>query len=68
MIFNMNFELRNELANFGTKLAIFWQKFCEIDCNNSDFNADKVAVRICTGNFGFQLSMPKIQQFLFQRI
>ena len=33
MIFNMNFELRNELANFGTKFEIFWQKLCEIDCN-----------------------------------
>ena len=32
MIFNMNFELRNELANFGTKFEIFWQKLCEIDC------------------------------------
>ena len=33
MIFNMNFELRSEHANFGTKFGIFWQKLCEIDCN-----------------------------------
>ena len=32
VIFNMNFELHNGLANFGTKFGIFWQKFCEIDC------------------------------------
>ena len=31
----MNFELRNELANFETKFGIFWQKFCEINCNVS---------------------------------
>ena len=31
----MNFELRNELANFGTKFGIFWQKLCEIDCKTS---------------------------------
>ena len=35
MIFNMNFELRNELANFGTKFGIFWQKLCEIDCKTA---------------------------------
>ena len=31
----MNFKLRNELSNFGTKFGIFWQKFCEIDCKTS---------------------------------
>ena len=30
----MNFEVRNDLANFGTKFGIFWQKLCEIDCNS----------------------------------
>ena len=32
--FNMNFELRNQLGNFGTKFGILWQKFCEIDYNS----------------------------------
>ena len=40
MIFNMNFELRNELANFRTKFGIFWQKFCEIDCNCTTDNGN----------------------------
>ena len=29
----MNFKLHNGLANFGMKFGIFWQKFCEIDCD-----------------------------------
>ena len=35
-LLNFNFDIRNELANFGTKFGIFWQKFCEINCKDCE--------------------------------
>ena len=33
----MSFEFHYELLNFATKFGIFWQRFCEIDCNSKLF-------------------------------
>ena len=46
-VYKLAFKFQYELLNFATNLRIFWQKFCEIDCNvdyklvNLQFNVFK---------------------------